>query len=56
MRKTEVTLAFIAFFILLVVFRWPISPLVRIFLSLVAMGIGIYIFVRAIQELNKRRK
>ena len=57
MSSTDVTLVFIVFIILMAVFRLSfLPPLVRIILSLVAMGISIYIFVRAVQELKNRRK
>lgn len=57
MNSTDVTLIFIAFMILMAVFRLSfLPPLVRILLSLVALGIGVYVIVRAIQELKNRRK
>ncbi len=56
MNSIDVTLIFIAFMILMAVFRWPLPPLVRILLSLVALGIGVYVIVRAIQEMKNRRK
>lgn len=57
MNSTDVTLIFIAMIILMAVFRLTfLPPLVRILLSLIAMGISVYVIVRAIQELKNRRK
>ena len=57
MNSTDVTLIFIAMIILMAVFRLSfLPPLVRILLSLIAMGISVYVIVRAIQELEDRRK
>ncbi len=57
MNSTDVTLIFIAMIILMAVFRLSfLPPLVRILLSLIAMGISVYVIVRAIQELKNRRK
>lgn len=57
MNSTAVNLMFIAMIILMAVFRLSfLPPLVRILLSLIAMGISVYVIVRAIQELKNRRK
>lgn len=57
MNSTDVTLIFIAMIILMAVFRLSfLPPLVRMLLSLIAMGISVYVIVRAIQELKNRRK
>lgn len=58
MNTVDYTLGMICFFILFTVFRMEsvIPPLIRIFLSLIAMGIGIYLFVKGIMEMNKRKR
>ena len=57
MNTVDYTLGMVCFFILMAVFRMSsvIPPLIRIFLSLIAMGIAIYLFVKGILELKKRK-
>lgn len=58
MKTIDMVLMFICFFILLTVYRLSsfLPPMVRIILSLVAMGIGIYEIVQAILEYKNRHK
>lgn len=57
MNTTDSALLFISFIILMVVFQLSfIPPLIRIILSLIALGISIYVIVRAVMTLKNRHK
>ncbi len=57
MNTTDSALLFISFIIIMVVFQLSfIPPLIRIILSLIALGISIYVIVRAVMTLKNRHK